>query len=492
MTLRLVPAAFLAATLAATLVVYAGVLGCFFWADDIVYLYDARNGSALEFLLIPYGGHLSWARNLLFLVLERLAGPNPAPFFALVLATHLLNVALCFAVVRLWTGSALLAGVWATLWGTSPRNAATLEWFAGHSQMVVATVMLLLLWRAGALLARGTVPTARDAWAAVALCVLATASFGIGLGLGMVVPLAALLLFPRMSRAPRLLLLALFVILPLCYVAGQLAYAAVGTRALSPSGGSLLATLPTAVELTVRMTGTGLAGLLAGFTTTAPIAPSAALAAAAGLGLALVVALVPSDGPTRRRLLAVALLPLAIYGITAVGRAPNLKFAGGTARIVATPRYHYAAPLGLAILAALLCAEAGRRLRVPAAVGKTSAALVVVIGALAWAQSPWHLDDHAWIAERVDVLLAEVDTAAAAAAPATPVVLPNRPFGGVGPMFMLTPTVFPRFAGVYVAFRASDEVAGRPIRFAESDPAVYAALTANPQKRIARLLVPAP
>jgi len=488
----MVPAALLAASLGATLVVYAGVLGCFFWADDIVFLYDARNGSALDFLLIPYGGHLSWARNLLFLVLERLVGPNPGPFFALVLATHLLNVALCFAVVRVWTRSALLAAVWAALWGTSPRNAATLEWFAGHSQMVVAAIMLLLLWRAGTLVARQTEPTARDAWGALALCVVATGSFGVGLGLGMVVPIAALLLFPRMRRRPRRLLLALFAILPLSYVAGLGAYAAVGTRALSPSGGSLLATLPTAVELTVLMTGTGLAGLLAGFTTTEPIALPAALAAAAGLALVLAAALVLGDGPTRRRLLAVALLPLAIYGITAVGRAPNLAFAGGTARIVATPRYHYAAPLGLAILAALLCAEARRRLRLPAAVGPLAAALVVTSGAVAWARSDWRLDEHAWIGTRVDVLLAEVDAAAAAAPPGAPVVLPNTPFGGVGPMFMLTPTVFPRFAGVYVAFRSSDEVAGRPIRFAEPDATVYAALTADSRKRIARLLVPAP
>src|SRR5262245_44045563 len=94
----------LAGTLAATLVVYAAVRRAFFWADDILFLYDLHNGTALEFLVTPYGGHLSWFRNLVFLTLERLAGPRPGPFFRLMLATHLVNTMLVFATVRAWTG----------------------------------------------------------------------------------------------------------------------------------------------------------------------------------------------------------------------------------------------------------------------------------------------------------------------------------------------------------------------------------------------------
>lgn len=89
-------------------------------------------------------------------------------------------------------------------------------------------------------------------------------------------------------------------------------------------------------------------------------------------------------------------------------------------------------------------------------------------------------------------MLAKVDAAAANVPPGTPVIVANEPFGGVGPVFVKTPVVFPRLAGLFIAFRSEDTVAGRPVRFAESDAAVVAQLTANPDKRIAHLLVPAP
>lgn len=291
-------------TLAATLVVYGGVIWCFFWADDIVYLYDARNGEPLEFLLTPYGGHLSWVRNLLFLVLERLVGPRPEPFFFVVLATRLVNVALFFAVVRTWTGSALLAVVWATLWGTSQRNAVTLSWFAGHGQMIVGTVMLILLWRAAALTVRGAELTTRDVWGAVALSVVAAGSFGIGLGMGLVVPISALLLFPRTSWCRRWGLLSLVGLLPLLYGLGLALNALVGWRSFAPGTPSTLAAATVALEVTALLIGNALAGLLAGFTLTAPISIPGATALGSGFALILAGALAVADGPSRRRLLA--------------------------------------------------------------------------------------------------------------------------------------------------------------------------------------------
>jgi hypothetical protein len=484
-------ATLLALTLAATLVVYRGVLGCFFWADDIVHLYDVRNGSPLEFVLMPYGGHLNWPRNALIFLLERFAGPRPEPFFLVVLATHLVNVALCFAVVRTWTGRALLAAVWATLWGTSPRNAVTLSWFTGHGQMVVATVMLLLAWRAGVLAARGAEPTARNACETVALCAFATVSFGLGLGVGLVVPFAALLLFPQMPRARRWTLLSLLGLLPLLYLGGFALNALVGSRTLPPSEFSI-STVPTMIELIVLLLGNGLAGLLAGFKMTKPISLPVAYAAATTLAIVFIAAFAAGDGPSRRRLLAVALLPLAIYGLTGVGRASMVEFFGRPEPLAATPRYHYAGPLGLALLGALVCVEARRRLRLPALAGPVLAALVLAINASAWARSDWHVDDHAWVARRTAALLARVDAAAAAAPPGAPLVLRNERFAGVGPVFMHAPRVFPRFAALFIAFRSEDAVAGRPVRFAEADAEVYAYLTADSRKRIARLLVPAP
>jgi hypothetical protein len=482
----------LAAALAATFVVYRRVLDNFFWADDIVFLYEARNGTALEFLLTPWGGHLSWTRNLVFLALERLAGPRPEPFFALALATHLLNVALCFATVRAFTGSAFLGFVWATLWGTSPRNAATLTWFAVYGQMMVGTIMLALLWRAAVLASRGTAPTALDAGGAVALCAVASGCFGVGLGLGLTVPVSALLLFPRMPWNVRWTFLALLVVLPALYVLGQWLNTFAGSRELAPDTASVLAGVPDALRLTALLLGTGLAGLLAGFTAPGAVPAPVALAALGGLGALLALALATADDTHRRRLLATALLPAAIYGIIAMGRAPLADVFGGVPRVAATPRYHYTGPLALTVLLALSCAQARRWPRLAGAAGPALAVLVLSVDGFAWARGQWRYDIHASVRRRTSAMLAEVAEAAAAAPPGTTVVVPNVTFPGVGPMYAFVPTVFPRLAGLFIAFHDADSVAGRPVRFAESDAEVYAQLTADADKRIARLLVPAP
>ncbi|MCW5891670.1 MAG: hypothetical protein KIT14_14130 [bacterium] len=480
--------------LGATLVVWAPVVHSCFYADDIVLLYDARNGAPLEFVLTPYGGHLYWTRNLLFLGIERIFGPDPRPFFTLSLANQLLNVALLFAVLHTWTRRPVLAGFWSTLWGTCPLNMGTLNWFATHGQMMVASLVLALLWRAAVLERRGTIPGARDAWVIVAALVVGATCYGVGVGAAMAFPVAALLLFPRMTSRTRLLVCLPILVVPLLYVVGQQLHALVSVRPTGAQvpGVRLLAYVPDQLILTGHLVAHGFAGLLTGFL--APerdFPPALVVGAGALLGLAVVAGLAAADGPMRRRLVAVILLIGAVCGIIAVGRAHMLWFMGGTfAKVAATPRYQYLGPLFLALLAGLLCAQAAQR-RGRAAVGLVAAVLILTIDARAWARTAWHVDTHAWAGREVAGLLQRVRDAAAAVPPGTTVVLPNKRFQSVGPVFSQTPLLFPRAAAAFIAFVDGDVVDGRPVRFAEEDPGIYAALTEQPGKRIAGLLVPA-
>jgi len=207
--------------------------------------------------------------------------------------------------------------------------------------------------------------------------------------------------------------------------------------------------------------------------------------------LALGHGLAVSDASGRRRLLAAAAFPLAIDAVIALGRVELATLVGNLAATAATPRYHYAAPLGLALVAALVCVGAGRRHPRLAAAGPALALLVLGFDALAFARGTWRLDTHAWVRRETDALLATVERTARATAPGEPVVLPNARFAGVGPIPLLAPDVFPRAAGAFIAFHPADTVLGRPVRFVEADPQVYATFTADPDTRIARTLLPA-
>lgn len=486
----------LVVALVATFVVWRPTLDTYFFADDFLLLYDARNGAPLEFILTPYGGHLYWTRNILFIVLERLFGPDPRPYFAISLLTQLLNVGLLFAVLHAWTRRPILAGFWATLWGTCPLNNGTLTWFATHGQMLVASIVLVLLWRAAVLERRGETPGTGAAWLVVAGLVLGATCYGVGVGAALAVPLAALLLFPRMTWRTRLVLCIPIVLVPVLYVAGQQIYALFYERSTGQIATSrLLQFIPDQILLTAHLLAHGLAGLVGGFLTPQRDLPGPMLAAAGAVGaLGLIAAFVTGDAASRRRLLAVFLILGAVTGIIAVGRAHMIFMMGGTmAKAAATPRYQYLGPLFLALLAGLVCAQAAGR-RPVARAGAVLAVLLLLadarLYATAFQRAFWRVDTHAWTYRETMALIKQVQDAVAAVPPGTTVVLPNKRFASVGPVFMQTPDLFPRAAGAFIAMFPEDSVDGRPVRFAESDPWVYTLHTESRGKRIAGLLVP--
>src|SRR5262245_41085739 len=116
----------MAAAAVAAAVAYRGVLGAYFWNDDFVWLFLLHDRGLGEDLLTPLGGHALLARNAVIALLDRLAGLDPRPWFATVLATHALNAALVARVAWLASGRSAVAAAVAIAWGTCPLAAETL------------------------------------------------------------------------------------------------------------------------------------------------------------------------------------------------------------------------------------------------------------------------------------------------------------------------------------------------------------------------------
>src|SRR5262245_18337550 len=95
---------------ATSLVVWRDVWRAYFWGDDFVWMYLLRDAGLAEVLFTPSGGHTLVARNAAFALLDRIAGLDPRPYFAVVLLTHASNVLLLHRLIRLLTGSVALAG----------------------------------------------------------------------------------------------------------------------------------------------------------------------------------------------------------------------------------------------------------------------------------------------------------------------------------------------------------------------------------------------
>jgi hypothetical protein len=476
----------------ATLVVYHAVTRTFFFADDVVFLFDARNVGPLEFIVTPYGGHVALLREAVIVVLERLAGPRPGPFFTLVLATHVLNAVLLVLALVAFTGRRAIAAFCGVLWGAGPVVAGGLNWFAVYGQVMVATAFLLVVWRAAVLRARGTTPGTGTVLAGALVVFLGALSFGTGLAVAAMYPVFVMVLFPRLSWRARLAACAPAVLVPLAYDGIYRLHAMLSDRWV-PAPPPLRAVLPawrTVGRLLLHLVAHGTAALLAGFLAPLPLAPDVEVriaAVALPLGVAAIVAGRRGFG---RPALAVALVVLAAYGLISAGRAPFLGMYGKVTlpEVGQLPRYAYFGTLGLALLLGLALAAAAAG----AWVARLGAGVLVVwlaAQATAWARSGWRPDTRQYIRAQTERVLHAIDAAALAAPPGTTVYLPNETYPGVGPMFAWRRDLFPGWVGVFVAFRAGEDVAGRPVRFVERDPGVRALLARHPDRRVARLVV---
>jgi hypothetical protein len=469
------------------------ILGNYFHADDFVDFFHITAFPLGQYLLEEHGGHMYFVRNLVFALSRFAFGNDPRPYFALVLVTHLLNVALLFVVVRRLTGRALLASAVAALWGTAPVNERALGWFAVYGQVLAATVLLAVLAdlaRCG----RDGVPVraGRAAlWAAMLLA--GSACFGVGIGAAAVFPLSALLLLPRTSRTrgATLILVGLPVAVAALYVAWNLlrvsAYDASPKTVLLLVG--MLRYWTGIVAMLGHLLGAGIAELVLGGLTGAGRYPGAlAYAAVAAVGAGMVVVAAGSR-LAGRRLVAFLVLALGMYAVIAAGRATLFAMRSQDwAKAATVGRYHYAAGVPLAVVLALVVDRLAAR--VPARARRTAA--VAVAAALAFAlvarvRTPIAFDHHAYAREQTARALEAMRSAIAATPPGGEVWIRNREFAAVRYFFA---SEFFGWASLFMIHFPDDVVDGRRVRFLETNPAILGKVPATHSTRLAGLLAP--
>ena len=460
----------LAPALLLSAIVYYPIVGNYFFDDDFLNLFHIVNDPTLQYLVTPNGGHLLLTRNALFLLNFHLFGIEPAYYYWGALLTHLCNVCLLFHLIRLMTGSALLASFGAALWGSTPFNEGSLGWYSVYGHVLVATALLLILCQAERLAARGRTPGRRTQWWWYALALVAATSFGTGIAIALLLPFILALLLPGWRSSHRLPLRSLLVTVPILFIALNALYLRlVGTDPIAPPWMALLSD-PLGIPLIwVQLVGLGLTRLLFGFYFPSWAGPACWLAVLTPFAVMAVLVGLAAPERARRQLAACALTVLGCYGIIALGRAAlMLKLAP---QMITFPRYHYVGQLGLAIMLCLLLAQAAakltawpKRLLLVAWYGLTLAS---------YAHFAPNIDHHDVAHRDTQQALAAMQLAIDRSPRGRAVYIPNHSFKPL-PFF---PSLFPGWAAVFVIFhvdnRASD---GRPIYFVEDNPGVIEAL----------------
>ncbi|MCW5890016.1 MAG: hypothetical protein KIT14_05630 [bacterium] len=470
---------------------YHGLRLTFFNADDFFHLYQVADGHTLERLFQPHGGHLLAVWHLVFAGFFHLFGIDATRWGLAVLATHLVNTALLWDVIRLLTGAPRLAAVLATCWATAAIQDGTLGWYSVYGQVLATTLLLLTLRSMQRRREARPVPwpTLAAWWAAqmaAAMC------FGIGLAVAMALPVVALVFLPAgaLDRPRRLALWSLPVALILVWIAAMLPFVGPGSATAAAGPKLLGVTLLYGPRFLVELIGTSASTVVLAPFTRATLFP-APIAVAAALACAALVGVTAWRRPATRRTLAALLVVIVVgYGSIAAGRAAlyaafsQVVQSGAYGPI--EPRYHY---LGTAVLAATLgTAVAPWLAAVPVALA--SGAFIVFAGATAAALvlAPLPLDHHDAARRAVWRLFVQLGQAAKDAPPGATIRVPNKRFTPVGVMVVRDDAAFPGIAAVFLTWRPDGTLADHRILFEVADPAVLARLQADPAAPIARIV----
>ncbi len=454
----------------------------YFYADDFIHLFALADLDPLRFLLRPQAGHSNVTFNAVFAVTHALFGAEPAGYQWTSLVTHLVNVALLFALLERLFASERIACLGAAVWGVCPAHEATVGWYSVYGQTLATTLTLLVLLD---VVRPGPVTLARAVRWGLLLLVGATC-FGVGVGIAVVFPVVLWLLNPGAYALPatRRFLLA-FAVLPVALYVGlhvlfDAAYGDEQSVALPFLSFVHEGWQPSAILLPQLVTA-GLAWL--GLGLVFPTGPYPGIAATTLIVLAVAGASATAGfgGPlARRRLGAFALLALGTYGTIALGRGFFLLVGQGIVALGETPRYHYLGGLALTLAGCVVFAWLGEHL--PAR--WTNALLAAgLAGGIALVVTTEHqIDHHDAARTESEEVMATVRRLAADGTMGRVVSVPNRPFHAVG---IVPPAIFPGWAGVFMIFEPTNVVDGRPIRFVGDARALAAGA---PGGRLAALL----
>jgi hypothetical protein len=469
--------------------VYYPIVHNYFWFDDFLNLYRIANAPVIEYLLTPHGGHALLLRNLLFYLCERAFGTEPAGYFWVVLITHLVNVALLFAVASRLTQSAGVACFAALLWGTSPVLEAALGWYSVYGHVAATTVMLVILL----LILRVAEEPARARRSLRACYVLALAGvtlFGVGIGIALALPFATALLAPgaRPSGRWRLPLQSLFLTVPALYL-GLFwlngAFFGEGIETPGQLAEYLVRFWPSLFSTILHLMGWGLLRLLLGFWFVPALGTEAVYGPLlAFFLLAALVVMLRAPAPVRRQLAACFAFALGCYGLIASGRVA--LFTADSGFVTTQARYQYAGLAPLSVILCLLVNHARLAWRLPSRTATGLFFVWLVVAGSGYARSDFRIDHHDRARHQtryvLDLIRSQVD--------ATPigqdVYIRNRPFAGLPGIVPMTQ--FPGHAGVFVIFHPQNRVDGRPVYFTERRSEVVAASRRG--KRSAGLIVP--
>lgn len=460
----------------------------YFRAEDFFNLFRVANAELLDVLLMPFGGHLLATRNAVWAGFQQVFGPDAPRFFAAVLATHLLNVVLLYRLVRRTTGSVLAASFGATMWGTASAHAETLGWYAVYGHVLVAVALLVLLGELHETAAGRCPGSGRLAWWCV-LLLAASTSFGIGVAVVMSFPVVAALWLPASVARRRVVV----VTTAMAVAMGPLYFGLIALHAmLHPEVPAY--SFRVALEhwwlpeiFAMRLMARGLSGLLLG-SLVEVVGPETWLCEAVAIAAvgALAYAWPALTGADRRRVTASVVLAAACYAIVAAGRSYFLTLPGDHLKI---GRWQYVAQLPLAVVLCVTAVGIGARWGWSRRHAVALFAAWIVFSFAGQVLLPPDDGLHHEVARaEVAEVLTEIQRRVRASPPGGLVVIPNRRFRSVGPMFPMT--LFPGWAGVFVIFGSDELVDGRRVVFAEPDAAVIEAMRDG--KRTVGLLTASP
>ena len=476
--------------LALTALVFWPITRNYFFGDDLLAVYDTIHKPLLRLLLEPYGGHVMATRNVVFLLLYHLFGPNPTAYFLIVLLTHLLNVGLLFLVIRELT-STRLACFGAALWGAAAIDEGALGWFQAYGLVMAVTAQLWIIYRL-VRIRRSDRLSRLEVLSWSLLLLGASTSFGTGIAITMAMPgIAWLVLPPTATRRRATFGLAL-----------TAAGVAAGYFGLQRLAQHLFPTLQTQVGMVMMSVALdfwhsvlwaarllmihGLTVLLLGplahyasIGSWAEYALTAVALAGAGAGFAVATA-------EDRRLMLACLLPFGIvYLMIAAGRGIFILELGP--KLFEQAHYHYTSPLPLAIVAALLLAELSRRWRPSAAAANLVLGLWYLTFTAVQLTAGPAIAHHNKERELADKTLAKIKALVLSQPPGSDVYIKNRLFPGVGPFVLESPEIFPGIAGLFAIYYPNQLLEGRRVFFVEADPLVLSNLR---ERRFAGMLTP--
>lgn len=488
----------LVAAVAASLAAHGWALGSGFFDDDFVYFFELEKLGTLSSMFHPFGQHFMASFKLIVASFKVVFGmDHPVIYFAIMLATHILNVVMLYCVTVKLGRSSTVAAAAALLWGSAPAFQPTLAWFSAYSHMLSTTAALAALNELASASAAGRPPTIASLLRLNLIVVAGGATMLTGSVTALVFPLVTFLFLPRESSPMRsalalmpaaLATLGFLVGFPERNVATWVApYNALVTfPKLVAYGVGLVVASPL---VTVH----GFFQQMGIFSVGSPYSAVMVSAAVAApfLGVALWRIL---QGEPRERHAILGLLALsgALYGAIAVGRSA-ITFGNSLSWVATQDRYHYDANPALVIAIAVALAGAWP-LRQPAMRWRVVVAFVGVAWVVANSYLAYDLSPgvrQAWTRGVMDVTDAAIRAIATHSPDRGTVFIRNEPFAPYALIHSLGIGYAdsPGIAGYWIAFHGSRRLGNREVRFVEADRDRLHAIRRGARPEIAAMFV---